>query len=63
VQDLQAFFWEGVEIERHLRQRMTRSFVDVWTMVRQYDVSLRAAAYLLAVSRVAEAIRLRGIFP
>ncbi|MEA2525700.1 MAG: glutamate dehydrogenase [Thermomicrobiales bacterium] len=63
VQDLQAMFWDEVEVERSLHQRMTRSFVDVWATAQKHGVSLRSAAYLLAVSRVAEAIRLRGIFP
>lgn len=63
VQDLQAFFWEEEEVNRNLHRIMTRSFKEVWDVSEQEGVSLRLAAYLLAVNRVASAVRERGIFP
>jgi glutamate dehydrogenase/leucine dehydrogenase len=39
---------------------MEKAFVDVSVLATERDVALRRAAYLLAVSRVAEATRLRG---
>jgi glutamate dehydrogenase (NAD(P)+) len=63
TQNLQGVAWEEYEVERGLHQRMTRSFVDVWATAGAHGVGLRQAAYLLAISRVAEAIRLRGFSP
>ena len=63
VQNLQYFYWDEAETNTRLAQIMRRAFQDVWTMAQEKRVSLRIAAQMLALSRVAEAIRLRGIFP
>jgi glutamate dehydrogenase/leucine dehydrogenase len=63
VQNLQYFYWDEAETNTRLAQIMRRAFQDVWTMAQEKKVSLRIAAQMLALSRVAEAIRLRGIFP
>jgi glutamate dehydrogenase (NAD(P)+) len=60
VQDLQGLFWEEEQITAHLRRRMEKAFAAVSALAAERDVPLRKAAYLLAVSRVAEATRLRG---
>ncbi len=60
VQDLQGLFWEEDQVETTLRRRMAKAFTDVAALATERDVSLRQAAYLLAVARVAEATRLRG---
>jgi glutamate dehydrogenase (NAD(P)+) len=60
VQDLQGLFWEEDQVEATLRRRMAKAFTDVAALATERDVSLRQAAYLLAVARVAEATRLRG---
>jgi glutamate dehydrogenase (NAD(P)+) len=63
VQDVQAFFWGVKQIEDLLQTIILRAFEDVWTLHDQHKVSLRVAAYLLAVTRVAESTLLRGIWP
>lgn len=63
VQNLQYFYWDETETNVKLAQIMRRAFNDVWTLAQEKKVSLRIAAQILALSRVAEAIRLRGIFP
>lgn len=63
VQDLQSFFWDETEVNRNLRRTMVRSFKEVWSFSQERQVSLRLGAYMLAVDRVAAAIRARGIFP
>jgi glutamate dehydrogenase (NAD(P)+) len=63
VQDLQAFFWSEEEINDKLEHIMTRSFQAVWNKAQEQQVDLRTAAYLLAVSRVANATAIRGIYP
>ena len=60
VQNLQGLSWSDEDVEAHLRQRMVRAFHDVSCISREEGVSLRRAAYRLAVGRVAEAIRWRG---
>ena len=60
VQDLQGFFWNADLVASHLRGRMEKAFTDVSALTTERDVPQRRAAYLLAVSRVAEATRLRG---
>jgi glutamate dehydrogenase (NAD(P)+) len=63
VQDLQAFFWDEAEVNQRLKRIMERSFAEVWDHQQKEGVSMRLAAYLLAVDRVAQAVRARGIFP
>jgi len=63
VQSLQAFFWEEAQVNHHLEKVMTRAFSEVLTIVRKFNVHMRTAAYILAVGRVAEATRIRGIYP
>jgi glutamate dehydrogenase (NAD(P)+) len=63
VQDLQAFFWDEAEVNHKLETIMVRSFQEVWDFGQEQAVSLRLGAYMLAVARVAAAVRARGVFP
>jgi glutamate dehydrogenase (NAD(P)+) len=63
VQDLQAYFWTEDEVNIRLRQIMEASFLDVYGMAKEKSYTMRQAATILAVSRVAEAQRLRGLYP
>src|SRR5579862_9306800 len=63
AQDLQGFFWQAQEVNSKLEFVMKRAFNDVHESMRKYHVSPRAAAYILAVGRVAEATTVRGLFP
>ena len=63
VQDLQNFFWEEEEVNHRLERIMVRSFKEVWDFAKQRRVPLRLGACMLAISRVAEAVQARGIFP
>jgi len=63
VQDLQSFFWEESEVNQRLHRLMVRCFQEVLASAEREKVSLREAAYMLGVSRVAEAVRARGIYP
>jgi len=63
VQDLQAFFWESGEVNSRLEQIMSRAYAVVRDRAREAHVSLREAAYQVAVQRVADAAAVRGIFP
>ena len=46
-----------------LRQACAESLEQVRAASRQHEVDMRVGAYVLAVGRVAEATRLRGLFP
>ena len=63
VQDLQSFFWAEDEINRQLESVMTHAFDTAWDAATQRAISLRKGAYVVAVDRVAEAMRERGIYP
>ena len=63
VQDLQAYFWSEDEVNLRMRQIMEASFLDVYGMSKSKGYTMRQAATILAVSRVAEAQRVRGLYP
>jgi glutamate dehydrogenase (NAD(P)+) len=63
VQDLQEFFWEEAEINQKLRHIMTRAFREVLTIGDERKLTMRMAAYALAVDKVAKATEVRGIYP
>jgi glutamate dehydrogenase/leucine dehydrogenase len=63
AQAKQAYAWEEEVVAERLRTRMERAFGDVWGRSKSLDVSLRRAAFALALERVAEAINARGLFP
>ncbi|HEX8968957.1 MAG TPA: Glu/Leu/Phe/Val dehydrogenase [Chloroflexota bacterium] len=63
VQDREEFFWSIDEINARLRRIIVRAFDDVQRTAIEHDIDLRLAAYMLSVSRVAEATLTRGIYP
>ena len=63
VQDLQSFFWSEEEVTANLRTILTKGFADVLSLARERQVDMRTAAMLIAVDRVAQAVKLRGIYP
>ena len=62
VQDRMGYFWTEEVVNTRLEQAMVKAFNDVNDAAKKYDVSLRVAAYILAVERVAVVYRMRGIF-
>jgi glutamate dehydrogenase (NAD(P)+) len=63
VQDLQFYFWDEDEVNDRLHKVITRASIDVMAAAEEHNITLREAAMVLGVSRVAEAARLRGIYP
>jgi glutamate dehydrogenase (NAD(P)+) len=63
VQDLQAYFWREDEVNARLREIMERAHVDVIELAEDRKTTMRVAATVLGVSRVAEAHVTRGLFP
>jgi len=63
VQDLQENFWEEDEINERLRRKMVRAFRETLEQAKKYKTDMRHGAYVVAVGRVAEATKLRGVYP
>jgi glutamate dehydrogenase (NAD(P)+) len=63
VQDMQAFFWTETEITDQLDRIVDAGMAEVQAMADAEQVDLRAAAMMVAVSRVADATTLRGLYP
>jgi glutamate dehydrogenase (NAD(P)+) len=63
VQGLQEYFWKEAEVNAKLNDIVTRAFNETWAIQEGRGVSMREAAYGLAVKRVAEATTTRGIYP
>ena len=63
VQGLQNFFWSLKEVNDELQKVMERAFDAVNAKADQADCDYRTAAYTIAMSRVAEACKLKGLFP
>ncbi len=62
VQDRQGFFWRESEVNERLRDIMEHSFDEVVRYAATHGVNNRIAAYMLAIDRVAIALKLRGIY-
>ncbi|GAA0401181.1 glutamate dehydrogenase [Acrocarpospora corrugata] len=63
VQNTQAYSWSADEVEVKLRDLMEGAFREVRTLSADRGISLRQAAHAIGVGRVAEAHRLRGLYP
>ena len=63
VQNLQELFWEEQAVNERLRRIMERSFRDTLEHARRLKVNMRRGAYAVAVGRVAQATKLRGVYP
>jgi glutamate dehydrogenase (NAD(P)+) len=63
VQDQYSYFWTEDRVRDTLEQTMRGSFASVYATAERYRTDMRTGAYILAVGRVAEATRVRGIFP
>ena len=63
VQNLQGAMWLESEVIAKLDFIMRRAFADVFASMRKNRAHPRAAAYVLAVGRVADATLTRGLFP
>jgi glutamate dehydrogenase (NAD(P)+) len=63
VQGLQEYFWKEEEVNARLNEITTRAFEETWAVREDRGVSMRLAAYGLAVQRVAEATVTRGLYP
>lgn len=60
VQNLYGYYWSEKEVEEKEEDMMVKAFNDIWTIKRDYDVTMRNAAYMHSVKKVAAAMKARG---
>ena len=60
VQNMYNYYWEEEEVHQRLNKKMAKAFQDVLSESLERKVNMRVAAYIVAVTRVAEAMKLRG---
>jgi len=63
IQGMQHYFWDIEEVRTKLEHIIKGAFREVVSLAEEQSVSLRDAALMLAVNRVAQAIDIRGVFP
>ena len=63
LQNLRREYWSEAEVNERLDVIMTKAFAEVYDAHQKYNTNMRTASIALAVNRVAEAIKMRGIWP
>ncbi len=63
VQNIQSLTWDEEEINRTLEKIMIRSFNEVWDKQHEAASTMRMGAYMVAIERIANAKKIRGVFP
>jgi glutamate dehydrogenase (NAD(P)+) len=62
VQNLQSFYWDEDTVNTNLTNIMHRAFDDIWNLSKERDITLRTAAYTIAIERVVKAMKMKGMF-
>lgn len=62
VQDRQGYFWTEERVNRRLNRMMRSAFDNLYSVSEEHKITLRQAAYVYAIDRVAETLKLRGIY-
>ncbi len=62
VQDRQGYFWTEERVNRRLNRMMRSAFDNLYKVSDQHKITMRQAAYVYAINRVAETLKLRGIY-
>lgn len=63
VQNLERLRWTEKEVNSKLEERITGAFHDVYETTKKYNASMRSAAMIVGVGRVADAVKTRGLWP
>jgi len=63
VQALSGLYWDEEKVNAELERKMVRAFKEVWEVAKKKKISLRCAAYVVAIEKIAEVYHYRGIFP
>lgn len=60
VQNLYGYYWSEKEVEEKQEVEMVNAFNDIWKLKDEYNVTVREAAYMISVKKVADVMKLRG---
>ena len=63
VQNLQFMSWDLDDVNEKLERVMVKAFDGVWKKCEEYNTNMRNAAYMVAIDRLVNAKKIRGIFP
>ena len=63
VQDLQCYFWSEEDVQKKLKDVMVGTFNRVLALSNKKGIDMRTAALMLGIGRVAEAKKMRGLYP
>jgi glutamate dehydrogenase (NAD(P)+) len=62
VQDRTGLFWTLERVNKRLDRMMRTAFDNVFEVSREHDVTMRIGAYVMAIRKVADALKMRGIY-
>ena len=60
VQNAMNYYWTEEEVLNKLKPIMVSSFNEIWNTKEKYNIDMRTAAFVVAVARVAQAMKDRG---
>lgn len=60
VQNLQGYYWSEKEVEEKQEIGMIKAFNEIWDLAQMYGVTIREAAYMISVKKIANTMKLRG---
>jgi glutamate dehydrogenase/leucine dehydrogenase len=63
LQNLRREYWNENEVNERLDQNITKAFLDVYDTYEKHGINMRKASIVLAVNRVVEVIKIRGLWP
>lgn len=62
VQNRLGYYWTEERVKRRADRVMNKAFDEVWATAGKHDVTMRTAAYMVGIDRIAQTIKLRGVF-
>lgn len=62
VQDRQGYFWTEERVNRRLNRMMREAFDNVYGVAEKHQITLRQAAYVYSIDKVAATLKMRGIY-
>jgi len=63
IQGIHAYYWDTERVYREMKEILLDTFEKVWNLAKERSISLRNAAYMIAIEKVAKTHELRGLFP
>ena len=60
VQNLQGYYWSFEEVQEKQEVKMVNAFNDIYNLMEERNVTMRVAAFMMSIKRVADAMRIKG---